>query len=378
MRDAPEVAMDSPSLRDRFRGCLLGGALGDALGAPVEFMARGEIDRRFGPAGVLELAEAYGRVGAVTDDTQMTLFTAEGLIRAYVRWLGKGICHVPSVVANAYRRWLWTQDGAPTSTSGTGGGASGDGWLIGVPALHQRRAPGNTCLAALRGMQSPGQPAENQSKGCGGVMRMAPVGMFVAGGSVSGARGSLNQAPFDLGVELAALTHGHPTGQLASGLFADIVARLLAEIPLPDAVEQGLVELRKHPQHEETSMLVELACELAQQPADRSRLPDALGQGWVAEEALALGLYAALVSADPESGLRLAVNHSGDSDSTGSIAGNLLGAIHGQQGLPARWLTALELREEITRMADDLLDVWHWDLDEDEQATQHRQRYPGV
>ncbi|RZI74757.1 MAG: ADP-ribosylglycohydrolase family protein [Pseudomonas sp.] len=91
-------------MRDSFRGCLLGGAVGDALGAPVEFMERTEILRHFGESGITEYALAYGRLGAITDDTQMTLFTAEGLLRARVRGNTRGICSPPGVIAFAYQR----------------------------------------------------------------------------------------------------------------------------------------------------------------------------------------------------------------------------------------------------------------------------------
>jgi ADP-ribosylglycohydrolase len=74
----------------RIRGCLLGGAVGDALGAPVEFLSLQEIRDKFGPAGIHDYARAYGRRGAIADDTQMTLFTAEGLLRATMRWLDRG------------------------------------------------------------------------------------------------------------------------------------------------------------------------------------------------------------------------------------------------------------------------------------------------
>ncbi|MFP4649261.1 MAG: ADP-ribosylglycohydrolase family protein [Halorhodospira sp.] len=67
--------------QERFLGCLLAGAVGDALGAPVEFLSRDEIRRRFGSEGVTRYAPAYGGLGRITDDTQMTLFTAEGLLR---------------------------------------------------------------------------------------------------------------------------------------------------------------------------------------------------------------------------------------------------------------------------------------------------------
>ena len=97
------------SPQNRIRGCLLGGAIGDALGAPVEFMSAAQIRRRFGPDGIGDYAEAYGRRGAITDDTQMTLFTAEGLLRAFVRDTLKGLASFPSVVSHAYLRWLRTQ-----------------------------------------------------------------------------------------------------------------------------------------------------------------------------------------------------------------------------------------------------------------------------
>lgn len=97
-----------PSLHQRISGCLLGGAVGDALGAPIEFISLGEIRRQFGVSGIRDYAPAYGRIGAITDDTQMTLFTAEGLLRAWVRHAGKGICNTVGVIHHAYLRWLLT------------------------------------------------------------------------------------------------------------------------------------------------------------------------------------------------------------------------------------------------------------------------------
>src|SRR5579883_1882250 len=131
--------------RDRFLGCLLGGAVGDALGAPVEFWSLAEIRGRLGPAGVTEYLPAYGRRGAITDDTQMTLFTAEGLLRADNRGREKGIADPLAVVHRAYLRWLRTQDERPPARPDPE-----DGWLLALPELHSRRAPGNTCLSALR------------------------------------------------------------------------------------------------------------------------------------------------------------------------------------------------------------------------------------
>jgi ADP-ribosyl-[dinitrogen reductase] hydrolase len=71
--------VDGPSRSDHIAGCLLGRAVGDALGAPIEFLRLSEIRERFGLAGLTDYAPAYGKLGAITDDTQMTLFTAERL-----------------------------------------------------------------------------------------------------------------------------------------------------------------------------------------------------------------------------------------------------------------------------------------------------------
>src|SRR5437588_6973141 len=139
---------NTPSMRGRYRGCLIGGAVGDALGAPIEFMSLSQIRTAFGPAGVSAFAPAYGHLGAITDDTQMTMFTAEGLIRAWVRGALKGVCHPPSVVHYAYLRWLKTQGGSPKLPYGDP--MEMDGWLIKQPELWSRRAPGNTCLSALK------------------------------------------------------------------------------------------------------------------------------------------------------------------------------------------------------------------------------------
>jgi hypothetical protein len=146
------IAMTNRS-RDAFRGCLLGGAVGDALGAPVEFMKLAEIHARFGPGGISEFEAAYGRRGAITDDTQMTLFTADALIRALHRYESRGICFVPAVATYAYLRWLETQ-GEPSPTP-----IPARGWIDSIPELRSRRGPGNTCLSAVRSDRS-GAPDE--------------------------------------------------------------------------------------------------------------------------------------------------------------------------------------------------------------------------
>jgi ADP-ribosylglycohydrolase len=123
-----ELPFSELTSHSRIRGCLLGGAVDDAFGAPVEFLSLQQIRHRFGPDGIRNYARAYGRKGAVTDDTQMTLFTAEGLLRATMRMSERGICHPPSVVHHAYLRWLLTQHERPTDHVEI----RTDGWLFGV------------------------------------------------------------------------------------------------------------------------------------------------------------------------------------------------------------------------------------------------------
>jgi len=104
-----------------------------------------------------------------------------------------------------------------------------------------------------------------------------------------------------------------------------------------------------------------------------------LGKGFVAEEALAMGIYCALSARDFEDAIILAVNHGGDSDSTGSITGNLLGAANGIEVIPARWLAPVELRPTIEALADDLAAFPDWRLrsqaDAEERAF-YAGRYP--
>jgi ADP-ribosylglycohydrolase len=361
----PPLTLQNPPIESRILGCLLGGAVGDALGAPVEFAPLAEIRERFGPAGIREYAPVYGRLGAITDDTQMTLFTAEGLLRAHVRGATRGICHVPSVVQNAYLRWLATQ-GSRVNAAVAQSEAWLDGWLV-REDLGGMRAPGNTCLRALAAVAELGQLPINDSKGCGTVMRIAPVGIVCAPSSAG------PWSPFDLGVEVSRLTHGHPTGYLAGGFLALALSHVLDGVPLADAIDLSLARLGDAEEGNEVRAAVEAAVRLARSGEPTPERVESLGGAWVAEEALAVGLYAALTARDFDDGIRLAVNHSGDSDSTGAIAGNLLGALLGVEAIGPHWLAELELRPVIERIAQDLASLRTGRFDVEAQG----ERYPG-
>jgi len=369
------VRLPEHSVQERFLGCLLGGAVGDALGAPVEFMRRFEILQRFGAPGITHYAPAYGGLGMITDDTQMTLFTAEGLIRSWVRLCFKGTTSYVRVTANAYLRWLETQGISPGFRMDFGYDETG--WLFQQRELHACRAPGNTCLSALESKRTLGEPACNDSKGCGGVMRVAPVGLFMW-------RLRKHASPrhtFRLGTDLAALTHGHPTGALTGGVLAVLIQALTDDASLPEALAVAKTLLRAEAGFEETLHAIEMAETLADSGLPHETAIARLGQGWIAEEALAISIYCARVAQDFRHGVILAVNHDGDSDSTGAIVGNLLGAMHGVRAIPGEWLEPLELREVITELAEDLYSFMDWDIGEfsenEDLNRQIWQKYPG-
>jgi ADP-ribosyl-[dinitrogen reductase] hydrolase len=355
----PRIPSDS-RVRSRFSGCLLGGAVGDALGAPVEFLDLDEIVRAFGEQGIRDYAPAYGKLGAITDDTQMTLFTAEALLSAHLASVLHG--QEPDffrAAAGSYARWLMTQENSRLVCSGN----ANVSWLLQQKKLFSRRAPGATCLSALQASRGRVARAMNDSKGCGGVMRVAPVGMYFAC-SLSRERhpDRLLSNIFATGNDLAAITHGHPSGCLSAGALAVMVSQVLVGNSLTDAIHVAKEEVRKHPSHKETLGAIEKAESLAKsRPRERGALRE-LGKGFVAEEALAIGIYCALGARDFEDGIILAVNHSGDSDSTGTITGNLLGAAAGAEEIPKRWLAQLELRSTIEAVADDLAAFPEWNL----------------
>lgn len=347
-RRRPRETREAPA--SRILGCLLGGAVGDALGGAVEFLSTAEIRAKFGPDGIREYAPAYGRAGAITDDTQMTLFTAEGLLRAEVRLEGRGICHAPSIVHHAYLRWLATQ-GVKVKAK-VADGDWPDGWLVQQRELWSRRAPGNTCLSALGAVDDLGELPNNDSKGCGTVMRVAPVGILCAASAGDG-----KWPAFELGVDVSRLTHGHPSGYYAGGFFAQLIAHLLEGLSLDAAITEARRPLREHPDAREVLAAVDGAVRLAADGRPTPERIESLGGGWTAEEATAIALYVALAVPDFEDALRLAVNHGGDSDSTGALVGNILGAMSGVDAIPSRWLDGLELRGVIEEVARDLVSV---------------------
>lgn len=190
--------MNKQQLRNKIRGSITGGAIGDALGYPIEFVySFNDICARYGKEGITDFDMSYPwleseeKKALFSDDTQMTLYTAEGLLEAERN--GKPIA---PTVCNAYLAWYAHQAGRKVKISY-------QSKLSEIEELNQNRAPGNTCLSALAAIHA-GKEPQNASKGCGGIMRVAPVGLYGA---------AHDWSPADtarLAGELAELTHLHP------------------------------------------------------------------------------------------------------------------------------------------------------------------------
>jgi ADP-ribosylglycohydrolase len=173
-------------------------------------------------------------------------------------------------------------------------------------------------------------------------MRAAPVAL-------------LGEDAFAFAVGTGLLTHGHPSGFLSAGALAHLVHLLLQDATLPNAIAATRTKLLDWDDHEELVRALDAAVELAGDGPTPESIAERLGGGWCGEEALAIAVCAALAGEDMRQALLLAVNHSGDSDSTGAICGNILGAMQGTTAIPEEWLAGLELRDVIEQITRDAL-----------------------
>lgn len=361
-----------PSPESRIHGCLLGGALGDSLGYAIEFDSITAIRARFGEAGLQDFKALDGG-SHFSDDTQMTLYTVDGLVEV-LEWANSGVgADANACLWLAYLRWLDTQ-GVPAPEQAP---RPQPRWIDEQRVLRHRRAPGNACLSGLATgeMGTVYRPVNPDSKGCGTVMRSAPFGLIphIPAESV-----------YKLSADAASLTHGHPSARQSAGVFSLLIHSLIQGRTLAEAAQAAVQHVQSDADavpelRERLAAALRLAGASTRPVLSPEDLVSELGEGWVAEEALAVGLYAVLATApgaapaessataeshkaaDPvehfKAAIALAINHSGDSDSTGSIAGNILGAYYGEDCLPADWLGALEAPEVIRGMADQLVSV---------------------
>ncbi|MBD5184009.1 MAG: ADP-ribosylglycohydrolase family protein [Bacteroidales bacterium] len=348
--------MTHEKLKDKIRGSLVGGAIGDAFGYPVEFVSSfEEIRAKYDDNGIVEydlsypwLEETFDKA-LFSDDTQMTLYTAEGLFESEKT----GVPLIPTI-CNAYLAWMGPQIGKKVKISYKSE-------LAQIKELNERRAPGNTCLTSLFSIYSDKEPM-NDSKGCGGVMRVAPIGLYGA------AHGWPLKKTAKIAGETAELTHLHPLSTYSSAMLAVLcqifcTAECVTKSTINESVKLtfGVLDLiygADAPDMDDFKKIIRKAIQLEDNLLqDWEVIENELGEGWVAEETLAIALFSIIRHIDDfKAAMICAVNHGGDSDSTGAVAGNLIGAICGYEGIPDYFKDNIQLKDLLISTADRLSD----------------------
>lgn len=335
-------------IRDKIEGCIFGGALGDALGYAVEFKSYREIASGYGSEGIQKPHLTDGKT-VVSDDTQMTLFTMEGMINGFLKNQSEEDKEdLVRYVYYSYLYWLKTQ-GRNTKAVIPSDYSSE---LVNVREMNQLRAPGTTCLSALAsGKMGEINNRLNDSKGCGGVMRTAPLGFVKCFGSAM-----VN------GADAAAITHSHPLGWIPAGMLSDIIEKIIygRTMSLEEIIKASLSDtVNQYKDYKDIvyfEKLISTAIELAHQEGTDVENIESLGGGWVGEEALAIAIYCCIKYSDDMRKMLIAsVNHGGDSDSTGAIAGNILGAYLGMDAVPKDWLECLEMKDVMRRQINKIM-----------------------
>lgn len=313
---------------DQLAGCLLGGALGDALGYPVEFEKVSQMSQDHDFDKIVDKL-------IVSDDTQMTLFTANALLL-------DGNLRINTW--NCYQDWLETQFKQGKSELSH----RPISWLMEYPEMYASREPGRTCLMTLmRGIPGDLNEPINQSKGCGALMRVAPLAFID------------REDLYLVAIENSALTHGHQMSHIASAALVSLLRYISEGETLCDSVSLMRQDIKRIFMD---SLEVKVFDDLLQQAIfasekdfDDMEIISRLGEGWVAEETLAIALYCSLkYSNDLKKALRVAVFHDGDSDSTGSVTGQILGTLLGAKKLPQEEIKRLDLLEPLMKMIERL------------------------
>lgn len=347
---------------------MLGGAIGDALGFPIALRSSDALfERVFGRGGIPEILPVItGTTSLVSYKTQMTLFTAEGLIRAFHRSVDRGVCSPEAVLMRAYQRWLATQERVVEAKWKD---PLERGWLLDEAALHIDRKASRTCIEALKQASKRGERPTidhppNKDGGPEGVARSAPIGLVAT---------SAEEA-FSLARDAAVITNGHPTAYLAAGCFAAIVWHVARGAALDDAIDDALVMLPER-DAQEIMLMTSTARSVASHGQPSQHSIESLGDGRTALGALGIALLCARGHrGDSEKSIRStlwrAASHKGAGDTTASLTGSLLGAMFGAEALPPAWVADVEFRDVVTALAQDLHATFVLDVVPD------RLRYP--
>ena len=333
--------------RDRIRGAMIGCAAGDALGYPVKVLSEAAIVERYGLRGITAYDLDENGTARITADTQLMLLSANGILFAHTRGALRGIMAPVYQYFDAfYMDWYRLQTEKQPRRARCG-------WINAYPALSAKRAPSPTSMRVFSSDKfgSMDEPV-NDSKGSGCLLRAVPIGL------------SYSDDPayiLDLAANTAALTHGNEVTWVASGVLALIISLIIhQELSIAEAVNETLKALDKSFPDSRKAAHELLSSIWSARPLATSASSDldaihALGEGWVSNEALAIGILCALrYENDIAGAMTFAANHGGNSSTTAAIAGMLVGARIGFNAIPDRFVDRLELVDVILELADDV------------------------
>lgn len=346
----------NPGAKDRYLGCLIGGAIGDNMGFAGEGLDESEVKEYFGEHGIDKpfYNTEYGKC-LISDDTQMALFTMDGLEWAYIRMTSRGIgTFATSGVWQSYARWYYTQTGnildeyimhkhehEPVALSSIGVKI-----VLEYEEFYSNRNVSEESLMAIgSGQMGTVEEPLNDFSDWSCVARVAPVGVF------------LHENPseaFAVAMELAAITHGHPSAYLAAGVYACILANVMNQMELPIAVRESLRELKRYSYVDEVYDGLEYAMHLAECDYTWEYCLEQLGEGHDAQDVLAMGVYCALKAESYEEAVWMAANSMGMKSSIGFVAGSLAGTYAGIEAVPKDWQSNLELHQMMITWTDKL------------------------
>ena len=333
-----------------YRGCLLGMAVGDAMGYTVDNRSWQEIQEDYGPNGLLgyDLVNGYADV---TSYTQLAAFTCNGLLLGLTRgqMLGKMAPFVKYIEV-AFREWCGSQRpwGRPMRNYC---------WLPRRPELCRRHCMDTRMLDTLqRERLGTLETPKNNDPGPASITAAIGVGLFYDPDRMD------QQEIGRLGAEAVALTHGSPTAFLSGAVLAHIMSRL-TRTPrgnLKKIILESLEAMKEQFGHQysqayDLAMLIRHAITFAESPNLRQVDVMERLQCDNAARVLAGAVYACLISGeDFDRAMIAAVNHSGRSAAVGAIAGAILGIRLGEEALPEFYIECLEPAEVLRELADDL------------------------
>ncbi|TFF88261.1 MAG: hypothetical protein EU549_03365 [Promethearchaeota archaeon] len=316
----------------KIQGCYWGLALGDALGKPVEFDDISQIKSQYGPSGIQDLMN----YAIWTDDTEMIIAVSRALLRMgnseTIKTLDDD--RIGKTFAEEFIKWF----------------------------DNPGHAPGNTCKSSVyslikNGAETWRNSGNNNSKGCGTAMRAAPIGIWFADSIESElpkGQGEIHKLLRKISQIQSEITHGHKgatAAALASSYSVALAINKIHPKDMIDPIERYCKNI--HTDFDEAINRIRVALDKIMSGEFKTDLEALhfIGKGWVGEEAFSMALYCAIrYPLDLKECLRTAVNHSGDSDSVGCIAGSIIGAYNGIEIVPNDWVEKLAENNRIQKL----------------------------